>query len=74
MIPDNKHTGGPLFEALLYICEFHHYAVSPASLLSGLPLADNMLSPAVFHRAADRAKLASKILQRPLKQLNTALF
>ncbi|MCF4010551.1 type I secretion system permease/ATPase [Rheinheimera sp. UJ63] len=74
MIPDNKHTGGPLFEALLYICEFHHYAVSPASLLSGLPLTNNMLSPAVFHRAADRAKLASKILQRPLKQLNTALF
>ncbi|KKO48984.1 ABC transporter [Arsukibacterium sp. MJ3] len=74
MIPDNQHTGGPLFEALLYICEFHHHAVSPAALISGLPLTNNMLSPAVFNRAADRAKLASKILQRPLQQLNAALL
>ncbi|WP_019677400.1 type I secretion system permease/ATPase [Arsukibacterium perlucidum] len=74
MIPDNQHTGGPLFEALLYICEFHQHTVSPAALISGLPLTDNMLTPAVFNRAADRAKLASKILQRPLLQLNVALL
>ena len=74
MILNNSNTGGPLFEALLYICEFHHHAVSPASLISGLPLQNNQLSPAVFSRAADRAKLASKILQRPLTELNSALF
>ena len=74
MIPDNQHTGGPLFEALLYICEFHQHPVSPAALISGLPLTDNMLTPAVFNRAAERAKLASTILQRPLQQLNAALL
>lgn len=74
MILNNQNNGGPLFEALLYICEFHHHDVSPAALISGLPLQNNQLSPAVFSRAADRAKLASKILQRPLTELNSALF
>jgi len=74
LILNNQNNGGPLFEALLYICEFHHHDVSPAALISGLPLQNNQLSPAVFSRAADRAKLASKILQRPLTELNSALF
>lgn len=70
----DPHAGGPLLECLLLVARAHQRTVTTESLTAGLPLEHNQLTPSVFVRAARRAGLASKILQRDLNQLNPALF
>lgn len=70
----DPHAGGPLLECLLLVARAHQQTVTAESLTAGLPLEHNQLTPSVFVRAARRAGLASKILQRDLNQLNPALF
>ena len=41
---------------------------SADSLVAGLPLVDNKLSPKLFSRAAERAGLSSKIVKRPTRE------
>lgn len=43
---------------------------SADSLVAGLPLVDNKLSPKLFSRAAERAGLSSKIVKRPLDKIS----
>ena len=66
--------GGPLLECLLVIARAHQVTATAEQLLAGLPLESSDLTPSLFARAAARAGLASKIAQRPLEQLNPALF
>ncbi len=64
----------PLVECLLVISKLHHRSTSRDALVAGLPLPENRLTPSLFHRAASRAGLASKLLRKPLDQLNPALL
>lgn len=66
--------GGPLLQALLILCQHHQRDIHPDTLISGLPLDHGILTPSVFARAAQRAKLSSKIVNKPLHDLNAALF
>lgn len=66
--------GGPLLECLLLVAAAHGIEVSPTSVLAGLPLHRQPLSPALFARAAERAGLASQVVSRDLEQLNPALL
>jgi ATP-binding cassette subfamily C protein LapB len=68
------NTGGPLLECLLLIARAHQLSSTRESLLAGLPLEAHQLTPSLFARAANRAGLTSKIVQRDLLQLNSALF
>ncbi|MDI3325434.1 type I secretion system permease/ATPase [Pontibacterium granulatum] len=66
---DAKIDIDPLLECLLVLSAFHGEDVNRESLISGLPLEQSHLTPALFGRAAARAGLASKILSKPLNQL-----
>lgn len=44
------------------------------ALVAGLPLQDCRLSPSTFERAARRAGLVSRVVSRPLDELNEALL
>ena len=68
------NTGGPLLECLLLIARAHQITSTRETLLAGLPLESHQLTPSLFTRAAKRAGLTSKIVQRDLLQLNSALF
>ena len=67
-------AGGALLDCLLLIASAHHISCTRESLTAGLPLETHQLTPALFTRAAKRAGLTSKIVQRDLAQLNNALF
>ena len=64
----------PLVECLLVVSKMHHRSTSREALVAGLPLPENRLTPSLFHRAASRAGLASKLLRKPLEQINPALL
>jgi ATP-binding cassette subfamily C protein LapB len=66
--------GGPLLECLLIISRAHGILTTAETLLAGLPLQHNQLTPSSFARSAKRAGLTSKILSRNLVDLNQALF
>jgi ATP-binding cassette subfamily C protein LapB len=68
------YTGGPLLDCLLLVARAHQITSTRETLLSGLPLDGYQLTPSLFSRAAKRAGLTSKIVQRDLSQLNSALF
>ncbi len=68
------HGSGPvrddLLECLVHISALHGRAVSPDTIRSGLPLTGGILTIDLLPRAAARAGLSSKIVQRPLNQLS----
>jgi ATP-binding cassette, subfamily C, bacterial LapB len=67
-------AGGPLLDCLLLVARVHQITSTRETLLAGLPLDAHQLTPSLFARAAKRAGLVSKIVQRDLWQLNNALF
>ena len=63
-----------LLECLLVVVRAHGGTLSHQAAIDGLPLVDNRLTPSLFQRAAKRANLSSKVIQKPLDKLNPALF
>ncbi|MFW5451563.1 MAG: type I secretion system permease/ATPase [Methylophagaceae bacterium] len=47
---------------------------SAESLIAGLPLVDNKLTPELFYRAAERAGLSSKVVKRPLRKISNLVL
>jgi len=72
--PTKSHTAGPLFDALKYICKFHHIHINADTLLNGLPLENGHLSPLALERAANRAGLSCKVVKKNLSGINPALL
>lgn len=64
----------PLLECLIEITRLHGRPCHPAYLCAGLPLDGQGLRPALFARAAQRTGLASKIIRRGLREVDTALL
>jgi len=59
-----------LTECLLFVAKHHGRSLTPASLLSGLPLDENgRLTPAIVDAAARNAGLAARIVRVPLGQI-----
>lgn len=54
----------PLLATIEYFARHHDKQFSPAAALSGIPLVDGKLSPALFPRAAGRLGLAARIVER----------
>ncbi|CAH0990022.1 Toxin RTX-I translocation ATP-binding protein [Sinobacterium norvegicum] len=72
-IPKVWHTGAPershfdpLLDSLVVISKLYDKPMSATALSAGLPLVDNKLTPALLPRAADRAGLAARLIQRDL--------
>lgn len=64
----------PLLDCLVELTRIHGRPSTRASLSAGLPLDEGGLLPSMFHRAASRAGLASKIVRRPLEKVDSALL
>ncbi len=56
----------PLLDSLALICRIHGIATSKDALVSGLPLRDGKMTPALLKRAASRVNLAVTVLKKPL--------
>ncbi|KGF62626.1 type I secretion system permease/ATPase [Pseudomonas lutea] len=66
--PRSQHDD-PLLDGLLTLCALHHKPASRAMLTTGLPLPEQRLSPDLLPRAAARAGLQGRLLQRKLTQI-----
>ncbi|MFZ5482897.1 MAG: type I secretion system permease/ATPase [Pseudomonadota bacterium] len=64
----------PLLECLMALARLHGAPRTRDALVAGLPLQDCRLSPSTFERAARRAGLVSRVVSRPLDELNEALL
>ncbi|MFJ2981027.1 MULTISPECIES: type I secretion system permease/ATPase [unclassified Pseudomonas] len=60
----------PLLDGLLILCRLHGRPASRASLSSGLPLLQQRLGPDLLPRAAARAGLQGRVLQRELDAIS----
>lgn len=60
----------PLLACLTILSKRLNKPHSPDSLVAGLPLVDNRLTPDLFSRAAQRAGLSSKVIKRPLRKIS----
>jgi ATP-binding cassette, subfamily C, bacterial LapB len=70
--PDER--GGPLLNCLILIARAQGAAITADTLLAGLPLVNEQLTPSLFARACKRAGLVSRVAKRKLAELNQALF
>jgi ATP-binding cassette subfamily C protein LapB len=70
----SAEKGGPLLECLLILARAHGVLTTAETLLAGLPLQHNQLTPSAFARSAKRAGFTSNIVARELSHLNDALF
>ncbi|WP_219064661.1 type I secretion system permease/ATPase [Pseudomonas sp. UMAB-08] len=66
--PRGQHDD-PLLDGLLALCQLHQKPASRAMLTTGLPLPAQRLSPELLPRAAARAGLQGRLLQRKLEQI-----
>jgi len=64
----------PLLACLTILSKLLNKPHSSESLISGLPLVDNKLTPKLFERAAERAGLSSKIVKRPLRKISNLVL
>ncbi|MES2770853.1 MAG: type I secretion system permease/ATPase [Pseudomonadota bacterium] len=64
----------PLLDCLVELTHLHGRPSTRAALSAGLPLEKGCLTPSLFARAAARAGLSSKIVRRPLDNIDTALL
>ncbi|WP_338479231.1 type I secretion system permease/ATPase [Pseudomonas trivialis] len=68
--PRSQHDD-PLLDGLLTLCSLHYKPASRAMLTTGLPLTAQRLSAELLPRAAARAGLQGRLLQRKLEQIPT---
>ena len=66
--PRSQHDD-PLLDGLLTLCSLHHKPASRAMLTTGLPLPLQRLTADLLPRAAARAGLQGRVLQRKLEQI-----
>ncbi|KKM84779.1 hypothetical protein LCGC14_1295770, partial [marine sediment metagenome] len=64
----------PLLGCLTVLSKILSKPHSPESLVAGLPLVDNKLTPKLFPRAAERAGLSSKIVKRRLSKISNLVL
>lgn len=62
-VPPAHHIAhDPLLGCLVVLTRLQHNPFSPETLIAGLPLVDNKLTPELFIRAAARAGLSAQIV------------
>ncbi|MCR9106149.1 MAG: type I secretion system permease/ATPase [Gammaproteobacteria bacterium] len=67
-------TDDALLQCLLALCRYYGTGTSTEALRAGLPLENGRLTPSLFERAAARAGLASRLVQRSIDDLDPALL
>jgi ATP-binding cassette subfamily C protein LapB len=64
----------PYLECLIYFTQHYQITKSREALCAGLPLVKGRLTPELFVRAAERAGLSARIIQRDLSDISALLF
>ncbi|WP_293763782.1 type I secretion system permease/ATPase [uncultured Aquitalea sp.] len=64
----------PLLDCLFALARSYGINATRESLVAGIPLTDNRLSPSMFSRSARRIGLASRVVRQPVEQLREALL
>ena len=67
------HKVDPLLDCLLEVARIYGRPTTSSALVSGLPVSKDGLSPSLFHRAADRAGLASRVVKISIDEINASL-
>lgn len=70
MPPIHDIAHDPLLGCLVILTRLEHHPFSPETLISGLPLVDNKLTPQLYIRAAARAGLSAQIVSRPIAEIS----
>lgn len=68
---DSDVIDDPLTDCLVILAKLHGRPVSRTTLRAGLPLVNNRLTVKLSSRAAQRAGLSSRVVNRPLKKLSS---
>ena len=66
--PERTHFD-PLLDSLVIVSKLYDKAVTATALSAGLPLVDNKLTTTLFPRAAERAGLTARLLNRSLDEM-----
>ena len=69
-----NHADDSLLQCLLALCRYHGSASTPEAIVGGLPLDNGKLTPGLFERAASRVSLASRVLEKPAREIEPALL
>jgi ATP-binding cassette subfamily C protein LapB len=73
-LADDAVRVDPLLDCLVELTRIHGRPASRAALSAGLPMGREGLTPALFARSAKRAGFATRVLRKPLDQLDRALY
>lgn len=65
----NNALPDSLLDSFALICRLNGVTTSKDALISGLPLKDGKMTPALVKRSAERVNLAVNILKRPLEKI-----
>jgi len=68
--PPHHIAHDPLLGCLVALTRLEHHPFSPETLVAGLPLVNNKLTPELFVRAAVRANLSAQIVSRTLEEIS----
>jgi len=74
MVVENDEKPDLLLESLMFFTEHYHLSKSKETLCAGLPLVNGKLTPALFVRAAEKAGLSAKLIQRELLDISSLLY
>ncbi|WP_024301439.1 type I secretion system permease/ATPase [Pseudogulbenkiania sp. MAI-1] len=64
----------PLLDCLFALARSYGINATRESLVAGIPLQNNRLSPSMFSRSARRIGLSSRVVRQPLEKLREALL
>jgi ATP-binding cassette subfamily C protein LapB len=64
-----NHVPDSLLDSFALICRIHGVSTSKDALVSGLPLRDGKMTPALLKRSAERVNLALTVLKKSLDQV-----
>ncbi len=64
----------PLLSCLVTLTKLHGRPVPAESLIAGLPLENNLLTPSLFIKAAKKFGLSARIVKRPLDKISNLLL
>ena len=70
----HKNAGDELLKCLLQMTRLKDAPASETSLMAGLPLVEQRLTPELFVRAAARANLEAKIVERKLSEISSVIL
>lgn len=72
--PEHRAAYDPLLGCLVVLTRLEHNPFSPETLIAGLPLVENKLTPELFIRAAARASLSAQIVTRKLEDISSLVL